>query len=236
MKRSVFTFALAAPVLLACNGADTLSTQIPIQRSPLTVAVPLQGTLTQGLIKRYSVVVTQSSSYVVSLTSLVDSGATLRIDNGGAVSQNTLVTSPKDFTLRATEGTLDIDVSGEPIERPATNFVLSVVPAPVATTPIVGTSGAIPARTPTVGWVETRSTSRYQTTGLGTGTHTISIVGLTAAADLHVYQDETYTQELDCTLRHQEARECTVPGPNAYFSVAAGGVNGDGAGYVILVW
>jgi len=42
--------------------------------------------------------------------------------------------------------------------------------------------------------------------------------------------------ELDCTLRHAGARECVVPGPDAYFAVTAGGVNRDGAGYVILVW
>lgn len=236
MKRVLLATALAGSVLVACQGGESLPPVVPIQRSPLTVNVPLQGTLTQGLIKRYSVVVTPGASYVVSLTALVDSAASLRVDNAGIVSQNTQVTSPKDFTIRATEGTLDVDLDAAGLDRPATNFVLSVVPAPVVPNPIVGTSGPIPARTPTVGWVESRSTSRYQTTGLGAGTHTISIVGLTAAADLHVYADQTYTQELDCTLRHPEARECTVPGPSAYFAVTAGGVNRDGAGYVILVW
>lgn len=185
--------------------------------------------------ERYAVSVTQGASYVVSLTSLTDSALSLYVTNGGAGPSNVQATSPKDFTVQAAGSSIEIDVGATSVVRPVGNFVVTVVPAPVPSVPIVGTSGAIALRTPTVGWVATRSTSRYQTTGL-TGTHTVSLVGVTADAQLHVYADETYSQELDCTLRHPEARECVVSSAGAYFAVAAGSLNRDGAGYVILVW
>jgi hypothetical protein len=225
----------ATPMLVACGGDEALPPVTPVERTSIALGTPTPATLQQGRTDRYTVAVTQGTSYVVSLTSLTDSALSLRVDNGGAISSNSQTTSPKDVTVQAAGTSLAIDVGSASLVKPTGNYVVTVVPAPVASVPIVGTSGAIAARTPTVGWVATRSTSRYQTTGL-TGTHTVSIVGLTGDAQLHLYADETYSMEQDCTLRHPEARECVVSSAGAYYSVTAGGVNRDGAGYVILVW
>ena len=235
MHSTARLLALALPTLLACGGSD-LPPVGPVERTALVLGTPREFTLQQGRQDRFTVPVTQGVSYVVSLTSLTDSALSLRVDNGGTISSNAFPTSPKDVTLEAAGTSLAIDVVAAALVQPSANYVVTVVAAPVAGVPIVGTSGEIPARTPTVGWVETRSTSQYQTTGLAGGTHTVSIVGLTGDAQLHVYADETRSMELDCTLRHVEARECVVPGPAAYFSVTPGGVNREGAGYVILVW
>lgn len=227
--------AFLVTILAGC-GEDR---EIPPVRPPepivLDLGTPKAGTLQQGRHDRYTVGVTQGVSYVVSLTSLTDSALSLYVFNGTTGPSNTLTTAPKDMVVQAAGTSLGIDVVASSLVQPSGNYVITVVPAPVPSLPIVGTSGAIPPRTPTVGWVATRGTSRYQTTGL-TGTHTVSIVGLTGDAQLHVYPDATYTTELDCTLRHPEARECAVAGPAAYYAVTAGGVNRDGAGYVILVW
>ena len=239
MKRTPSSLALLLllPTLLACGDGETPPVKPPPPtRVALTAGSPKTATIQQGRIDWYTVPVARGQSYVVSLTSLTDSALSLRVDNGGLQSSNRLTASPKDFTIRTVGTSLDIDVVGSPLVKPSSDYVLTVVPAPVVPATIVGTSGDIAPRTPTVGWVETRSTSRYQTTGLAAGSHTVSIVGLTGAADLHVYADATYSNELDCTLRHAGARECVVSGTAVYFSVVAGGVNRDGAGYVVLVW
>jgi hypothetical protein len=238
MKRALAPLALVLPAVLACGtGGETPPVEPPPPgRTALTLGTPRAGNLRQGRVDSYTVAVTRGQSYVVSLTSLTDSALGLRVDNAGTVQSNVQTAAPKDYTLQAAGTPIRVDVEAASLVKPSGDYVVTVVPAPVVTTPIVGTSGDVPARTPTVGWVETRSTSRYRTTGLAAGSHTVSIVGLTSAADLHVYADGTYSMELDCTLRHAGAREFTVPGQDAYFAVTAGGVNRDGAGYVILVW
>jgi hypothetical protein len=94
----------------------------------------------------------------------------------------------------------------------------------------------IPPDVPTIGQVATRGESRYRATGLTLGSHTVTISDLTGAANLHVYGDNTYTMELDCTLRSPGALTCTVPNTTTlYFSVTSGAINRDGAWYVIIV-
>jgi hypothetical protein len=89
---------------------------------------------------------------------------------------------------------------------------------------------------PTIGQVATRGESRYWATGLTLGSHTVTISDLTGAADLHVYSDNTYSMELDCTLRFPGTLTCTVPNTtDLYFSVTSGALNRDGAWYVIIV-
>jgi len=97
-------------------------------------------------------------------------------------------------------------------------------------------SAQISADVPTIGQVATRGESRYRTTGLALGNHTVTISNLTGAADLHVYADDTYSMELDCTLRFPGTLSCTVPNTTAlYFSVSSGPLNRDGAWYMIIV-
>lgn len=139
-------------------------------------------------------------------------------------------------TVTASGSVLNIIVDGHQVIGSAADYVITAVLAPIVTLPITGTSGSVPRGIPTIGLVGTRQTSRYFTTGLTPGTHTVSITGLTSDADLHVFSDETYSFELDCTLRIR-SKDCTLTtGTALYFSVASGALNRDGAGYIMLVW
>ena len=146
-------------------------------------------------------------------------------------------TSPKDGTVAAADTVQYFAVDGINVAAGTTgHFVIMATPAPVVTGPIVGTSGGVPGATPTIGWAVPNTASQYHTDGLAAGTHFVSVVGLTAAANLHVYADGTYATEATCTSENPGARECIVSGPSAYFTVAAGPVNTVGAGYIMLVW
>ena len=78
--------------------------------------------------------------------------------------------------------------------------------------------------------------SFYRTDGMTPGEHQISIVGLTSTegVGLRVFTDTLNTVEAACTSTVSNARECTVTGTSAHFSVRSD--NSAGAGYVLLVW
>jgi len=96
---------------------------------------------------------------------------------------------------------------------------------------------------PVVGEVGTRGTNRYRAEGLIPGQpYTVSIHGLSRPSEsrwlqahLHVYPDETYTLEMDCTLRDQQNLCTLTTNGTLYFSVSAGEVNRDGEVFLILV-
>jgi hypothetical protein len=202
----------------------------------LTLSQPLEGSIASDGTSFYSVGVTPGANYSFSISGLTDSATIFHVsdgEQGGTLLENV---SPKDLRLIAVGSTTYLVVDGSELTHPTAAFRILAAPAPVISGPIVPTSGAVPARTPTVGWVETRSTSRYRTDGLPAGTHTISILGATGDVVFHLYGDDTYSLELDCTLRNFGARECAVTGTSVFFSVASGPVNRDGAGYIILVW
>jgi|GEM_PF-2802706 len=120
-------------------------------------------------------------------------------------------------------------------------YRLAIAEMPTGGNPISeGTANnpmTLPADILTAGQVETRATSFYQATGLITGTQEISLLGLesNSVAQLHVFSDNTYSQELDCTLRDQ-LNICSLPNRDAvYFSVTSGPLNRDGAHYLLLV-
>ncbi len=215
------------------------------ERSPsvtptvLNVGTPVADAVARLAVKKYSVNVVPGTLYNVSLIGLTDSAATMSVcDQDVYVVRLMGNVSPKDQTFAPSGEILEIIVEGDSLTKPAANFVILTAQAPVVVQPIVGTSGNVPARAPTVGWVETLSTSRYATHNLGPGSHTVSIVAVTKEATLEVYADSTYSMQLDCTLRNftSSARECVVTGPSVYFAVAAGSVNRVGAGYIMLVW
>jgi hypothetical protein len=91
------------------------------------------------------------------------------------------------------------------------------------------------------GQVAARGTSYFATIGLMPGIYTVFLSGLTDDADLHVYNDETYSLEQDCTLRAtgdvlNEPEDCMVNSTSGiYFSVRSGELNRDGASFVVLV-
>jgi len=103
--------------------------------------------------------------------------------------------------------------------------------------------GVVEAYVPVVGEVATRGENRYRAVGLNPGKlYTVSIHPLSRpgeyrslAAHLHVFPDETYSLELDCTLRDR-LNYCTLTtNGTLYFSVSAGELNRDGEVFLILV-
>jgi len=225
--------ALASPEVGSYILTTTYTTVTP---TSLTVGSPLPGRVERTDENSYEVPVAPGTAYTVSITRLTDN-ATLRV-LGGASGCTTVDVSTfaTECTLVSAGPLLTVRVEGKEVVGPAADYVVMAVPAVVVTLPITNTFGNIPLGVPTVGFVETRSESRYFTTGLTPGTHAVSIVGLTGAANLHIYADETYSLELDCTLREQK-NSCTLTtGPAVYFSVSSGPINRDGAGYIILVW
>lgn len=208
----------------------------------LTIGSPLLSHVERDIDSSYSLDVVPGTAYTVSITGLTDI-ANLRVLGGvNECTTSSLDASPKDCTVTASSAVLNIIVNGHEVIGLAADYVITGGLAPVATLPITGTEGSVPRGTPTIGLVGTRQTSRYFTTGLTPGTHTVSIIGLTSDADLHVFSDETYSFELDCTLRRPGdvtnlPEDCTsVTGTALYFSVASGELNRDGAGYLVLVW
>jgi hypothetical protein len=225
--------ALVSPQIGSYIMSTTFTTVTP---TSLTIGSPLPGRVERNDEISYEVPVVAGARYTVSITGLTDN-ATLRVLGGsGECADLSLNASPKDCTVTAAGTLLTIRVDGNGVIGTATDYVVMAVPAVVLSFPIMGTFGSIPLGIPTVGFVESRRESGYFTTDLTPGTHSVSIVGLTGAANLHLYSDETYSFELDCTLREQQNYCTLTTGITVYFSVSSGPLNRDGAGYIILVW
>jgi hypothetical protein len=232
-----------------CFESVTLRTHKKLSTIPigltieLAIGSPLPSHVERNTESFYYVLnVVPGTAYTVSITGVTDSASLSILGGVNVCTPTPLNVSPKDCKVTASGSALNIIVDGQQVIGSAADYVIMVVPAPVVTLPITGTGGSVPPGIPTVGLVGTRDTSRYVTTGLIPGTHTVSIIGLTGDADLHVFTDETYSSELDCTLRRPGdvtnlSEECTLAtGAALYFSVASGELNRDGAGYLILVW
>ncbi len=228
----------ASDVAAASTGYTIAVQTLPV--TDLTLSLPLEDTVPQGAAAFYRVTVVPGTEYSLSLSGLTDSATTLSVLDGEQGGPLLGVASPKAMRLRAMSTTMFLAADGSALPKATSVFVALAMPAPVLSLPVVPTEGAIPARTPTVGWVATRSTSRYRTDGLPAGTHTITVLGVTGSVDydvdFDVFADSTYSMELDCTLQTATAKECSVSGASVFFAVRAGPVNQDGAGYILLVW
>jgi hypothetical protein len=220
----------------ASSATYTIEVQPVTSSKRLSLSTPIPDSVAAGGDTLYSVAVSPGTAYTVSITALTDSAASLNVADGIQVHTSFQSTTPKDFTVTPADTVQYFAVDGFNVAAATGHFVIMATPAPVVVTPIVATSGSVPAATPTIGWVTTGGTSQYHSDGLSTGNHVVSIVGLTAAADFHVYPDATYSLEAPCTHLTSGVRECIVPGPSAYFAVSAGPVNAVGAGYIMLVW
>ena len=192
-------------------------------------------------------IVNSSGSDIPAITvSATPSGPTIKYNNGSDVYSTTAptvssVNQPLVGGYTSSVGVYTLTLTNT--TAPTVKFPLvhgEITYTAVQTTfTVTGTpaneSAQIPPDVPTIGQVATRGESRYWTTGLTLGNHTVTISDLTGAADLHVYGDNTYSMELDCTLRFPGALTCTVPNTTAlYFSVRSGPLNRDGAWYVII--
>jgi hypothetical protein len=218
------------------------TTYTSVTPARLTVGLPLPGRVERNEETSYEAAVIPGTRYTVSITGLTDH-ATLGVLGGiNECTALSATSSPKECTVTAAGSLLTIRADGHEVIGTAADYVVMVVPAPVVTFPITETSGSIPPRVPIAGLVGTRGASRYFATGLTPGTHIVSMTGLTDDADLHVFSDETYSFELDCTLRRpgdvtNMPEDCTLTTTSTlYFSVSSGELARDGAGYIILVW
>lgn len=118
--------------------------------------------------------------------------------------------------------------------------LLSLAPTPSVAAP-VDENRAIAAGSPVAAQVGPRGESRYAVTGLAAGDVNVAIFGLSADADLKVYADDTYSMELDCTLRAPgdvlpTPSDCTTTsGGSLHFAVRSGELETAGAGFLLLV-
>lgn len=218
----------------------------------LAVGTPMGDSLAGGDSKYYAADVVPGVRYTVGVTGLsgpanlavFDNDSTLRVP-APCVTNAPGSSLPRDCSLIATGNRLYIEVDGEPSTVPVSYTILAA-PTPVITNPVAEGSRqlpvGIPQGVPTQGQVSTRAESFYITTDLTPGQPcTVSILGISADVDLHVYSDGTYSFELDCTLRGggdvtNYPEECTTAtNGTLYFSVRSGELNRDGSGYLILV-
>jgi len=183
----------------ASSATYTIEVQPVTSSKRLSLSTPIPDSVAAGGDTLYSVAVSPGTAYTASITGLTDSAASLNVADGIQVHTSFQSTSPKDFTVTPADTVQYFAVDGFNVAAATGYFVIMATPAPVVVTPIVGTSGSVPAATPTIEWVATGGTSQYHTDGLSTGNHMVSIVGLTAAADFHIYPDATYSLEAPCT-------------------------------------
>lgn len=182
---------------------EELTSFSTVAPTSLTIGSPLPSHVEQNTASSYSLDVVPGTAYTISITGLTDT-ANIRVLGGvNECSTSSPDASPKDCTVTAASSVLKIIVDGHQVITSAADYVITGVLAPVVTPPITRTGGSIPRGIPTIGMVGTRQTNRYVTTDLTPGMHTVSIAGLTGDADLHVFSDETYSFELDCTLRRR---------------------------------
>jgi hypothetical protein len=234
---------LVAGVDGALNGCSPPTT-------PLTVAVPLAGTVAQGTPEYYSGAVTLGTAYSVSIVGL-SGAANIAVFNDPAFRSQVCLTGStssqaKECTFTASGDTAFIRVDGQLATAAETTYTAFLIERPSVVSPVSeGTRNApiaIADGVPRIGQVSTRDTSYYAVTGLTSDEpHFVAITGLSGAADLHVFTDALDLIELNCTLNNVAspigiAQDCTVNGSSAlYFSVSSGATNRDGAAYEMLV-
>lgn len=204
--------------------------------TPLTLSSPLEQSVTQGESKVYTVTLNPDTGYSASITGLTDSAVAFGMFASGHVGSGRGGFSPQEFKVGSQGGRMYLVVDGWSLNQASAAYRILAAPLPGVPGPNTRTSGAIPARTVVLGWVDSRQTNRYRVDGLGPGIHTVSVVGATRDVELRVHYDATYTMQLDCTLNNFDAMECPVTGPSVFFSVLAGPVNVEGAGFIMLVW
>lgn len=231
------TMYIGVDASLATGSSVTYT--IAVQAVPvtaLTLSAPLEQSVTQGESRVYTVALTPGTAYSASITGLTDSAAAFGMFESGQIGSGRGGFSPQEFKLAAQGSMMYLAVDGWSLNQSSAALRILAAPIPVFTGPITPTFGAIPARTLVVGWVESRQTNRYRVDGLGPGIHTVSVVAANRDVKLRVHYDATYSMQLDCTLNNFDAMECPVTGPSVFFSVLAGPVNVEGAGFIMLVW
>jgi hypothetical protein len=237
----------------------TIDVELLSEKSP-NLSIPFSDQTTQSGAGVYSVPVSPGA-YTVSITGLTDD-ADLHVftDNGTVITSavcsatttsNTLIIgkTPEDCTLSLTAGSgIFFVVDGLFSSAVSVQYTALVAPAPNVPNPtsegLALSPAVISVDTPTTGQVARASTSFYSVSGLTPGSrYTISITGLTDAADLTVYgSDSTFTTHVACSIDNTglpgtTPESCTLPAPGGtvFFTVVSGSTSGNGAAYLVLV-
>jgi hypothetical protein len=256
-------FGVDGSVLTGSAGVYTIDVEL-LPETNLSLSIPFGDQTTQRGAVVYSVPVAPGV-YTVSITGLTDD-ADLHVStevftaNGSVISaaacsppDNTLLigNSPEDCTLNVnTSGTDVLFVvdgifsSAFTVQYTALITLAPNVPSPtiegIATAPV-----ALPLHASVTGHVARAGKSFYAASGLAPGSrYTISITGLTDAADLTVFgSDSTFTTFVGCSIDNTlpagtTPRGCTLQAPQGgtvFFTVTSGSLTGNGSAYLVLV-
>lgn len=253
-------FGVNGSALAGSAAVYTIDVEL-LPETNLNLFIPSGDQTTQRQAAAYSIPVTPGV-YTVSTTGLTDD-ADLHVftDNGGIVTpavcsppDNTLIIgkTPEDCTVNVNTSNTAVLFIVDGIFSTATTvqYTALVTPAPNVVSPI--NEGVPPAAPSNIlvdipkidGQVGPAGTSRYQALALVSGSrYTISITGLTGAADLTAFSDSTFTTHIVCSIDNTllagtTPESCTFQAPQAgtvFFDVSSipGTVNG--ASYIILV-
>jgi hypothetical protein len=255
-------FGVDGSVLTGSAGVYTIDVEL-LPETNLSLSIPSGDQTTQRGAVVYSVPVSPGV-YTVSTIGLTDD-ADLHVftevftDNGSIISaavcsppDNTLLigNSPEDCTLNVNTSGTDVLFVVDGIFSSAftVQYTALVTPAPNVPNPVnegIGSPAVISSDTPTTGQVARAGTSRYEVNNLTVGSrYTISITGLTDAANLTVYgSDSTFTNRIICLIDNTSPagttpRSCTLqapPGGTVFFTVTSGSLTGNGSAYLVLI-
>ena len=178
-------------------------------------------------------------AYAASLLRLEGSGRIGLVDStnpGSALAESNTGAMPLEQVAVATGSSLHLLVEGIPGAAYAA-LVSEIAEIDSPTDEI----REIPLQVPVSGQVGARGESRYSVPGVASGEYTIYLVGLSDDADLRVFADDTYSLELDCSLRRpgdvdRQPEACRLSAADAiHFSVRSGELNRVGATYTLVV-
>jgi hypothetical protein len=254
-------FGVNGSALAGSAAVYTIDVEL-LPEATLNLSIPFGDQTTQRGAGVYSVPVL-AGVYTVSVTGLTDD-ADLHVftevftNNGSVISPvcsppvNTLFigNAPEDCTLNVNTNSTDVLFVVDGIFSSAftARYTALVTPAPNVPNPAnegtVASPGIITANSPTTGQVGPGGTSRYEVDNLTPGSrYTISITGLTDAANLEVFKDNTFTNHAVCLIDNtlpagKAPRSCTLQAPqggSVFFTVTSGSSIGNGAAYTVLV-
>jgi hypothetical protein len=252
-------FGVDGSVLAGSAAVYTVDVELLPETNP-NLSLPIADQTTQRSAAVYSMPVSPGV-YTVSMTGLTDD-ADLHVftDTGGVITP--AACSPPDNTLfigkEPEDCTLNVNTSGTAIffvvdgifsSAFTVQYTVLVTPAPNLPNGANDGTLANPVNilvvTPTAGQVGPAGTSRYQAAGLlPNSRYTISITGLTGAADLTAFGENTFTTHIGCLIDNTllagtTPESCTLqapPGGTVFFTVtSSGSLTGNGAAYVVLV-
>ena len=256
-------FGVDGSVLTGSAGVYTIDVEL-LPETNLSLSIPLGDQTTQRGALVYSVPVSPGV-YTVSTTGLTDDEdlhvfTEVFTDNGSVISaaacsppDNTLLigNSPEDCTLNVNTSVTDVLFVVDGIFSSAftVQYTALVTPAPNVPNPVKeGTAGfpiGIVVDVPKTGQVAPAGKSFYAASGLTPASrYTISITGLTDAADLTVFGgDSTFTTFVGCSIDNTlpagtTPRSCTLPAPQGgtvFFTVTSGSLTGNGSAYLVLI-